>query len=253
MQIHLKRGREHIHSPDPDYVAKLAQVVESMQRAIESNGQIVLLFGDEMTFYRQPSVGRDYCAAGGHQPLAERSLKSNTASRLISALNAVTGQTTSLQASKLGIKQLVRFYQQLRQTYPEAKTIYLVEDNWPMHFHPDVLAALEPQRTPFRLRVPQSWPDEPRRKAERLNLPIQIVPLPSYASWTNPIEKLWRKLRQEVLYQHRQADEWGELKQRVNQFLDQFEAGSKELLRYVGLTEQSKLYGALLRPQSAPT
>jgi len=30
-------------------------------------------------------------------------------------------------------------------------------------------------------------------------LPIQIVQLPTYASWTNPIEKLWRKLKAEMV------------------------------------------------------
>ena len=37
-------------------------------------------------------------------------------------------------------------------------------------------------------------------------LPIQLVPLPTYASWCNPIEKLWRQLRQELLHLHRFAD-----------------------------------------------
>ncbi|MBL1378410.1 transposase [Zobellella iuensis] len=55
-------------------------------------------------------------------------------------------------------------------------------------------------------------------------MPIQIVPLPTYASWLNPIEKLWRKLRQELTHPH----PWG-------RFLEQFASDSVELLRYVGL------------------
>ena len=61
------------------------------------------------------------------------------------------------------------------------------------------------------------------------------MPLPTYASWTNPIEKLWRWLRQEVLHLHRLADRLEELRAEVRRFLDRFALGSLELLRYVGL------------------
>jgi hypothetical protein len=64
----------------------------------------------------------------------------------------------------------------------------------------------------------------------------------AYASWTNPIEKLWRWLKQEVLHLHRLADQWPELQQRVDHLLVQFAHGSKALLRYVGLQDLSKLY-----------
>jgi hypothetical protein len=66
-------------------------------------------------------------------------------------------------------------------------------------------------------------------------LPIQLAPLPTYASWTNPIEKLWRKLRQEVLHLHRLADRLEELRAAVRRFLDRFAHSSLELLCYVGL------------------
>jgi transposase len=66
-------------------------------------------------------------------------------------------------------------------------------------------------------------------------LPIQLVFLPTYASWLNPIEKLWRWLRQEVLHLHRLSDDWPALKQAVWDFVAQFALGSLDLLRYVGL------------------
>jgi hypothetical protein len=125
--------------------------------------------------------------------------------------------------------------------------IYVVEDNWPVHYHPDVLVALQPQQTQFPLKTPRSWPTEPSAMARRLNLPIQLLPLPTYASWCNPIDKLWRWLKQEVLHLHRYANDDGKLlKQKTKEFLEQFEQASADLLRYVGLTESSKLYGAVL-------
>ena len=105
---------------------------------------------------------------------------------------------------------LIRYYQALEAVYPEAEVIFVVQDNWPVHFHDDILAAL-------------------------VGTKIVLVPLPTYAPWTNPTEKMWRKLYQEVLHLHDFTDRWSELKTEVGDFLDQFADGSTELLRYVGL------------------
>lgn len=247
LEITLKRGRDHVHSPDPNYVQKLDDIVAAYEEALKSNGRIVFVFSDEFTFYRQPSLARDYRPVGSeHQPLALRSLRSDTSGRIVSGLNAVTGQTTSLVAGKISINQMVKFHQALRADYPNAETIYVAEDNWPVHHHPDVLAALEPQRTRWELPVPPSWPKEMSKKAKRLDLPIQLLPLPTYASWCNPIEKFWRLLNEDILHLHRLADDWQKLKEKVKEFLDRFREGSKDLLRYVGLTPNSKLYGAVI-------
>lgn len=244
--LRLKRGRAYLHSPDPHYLEKLSDVVAALAQAVASAGRIVLLFSDELTFYRQPSLATDYAPVGSeHQALGRLSFHSDSKARTISAINAVTGQTTSLLASKIGVKQLIDFYQAIRADYPEADGIYLAEDNWPVHFHPDVLAALEPQRTRWELKRPAHWSSEPSPQARRLHLPIQLLPLPTYAPWTNPAEKLWRWLQQEVLHLHRLADDWPRLKERVREFLDRFRQASPDLLRYIGLTENSKLYGHL--------
>jgi transposase len=105
---------------------------------------------------------------------------------------------------------LAAFYTRLRAAYPEADRIYLVQDNWPIHFWPEVEHAAS-------------------------QAGIKMVRLPTYAPWLNPIEKLWRKLKQEVLHLHRWRDDWSALQQRVLNFLESFSAGSAELLYYVGL------------------
>lgn len=129
---------------------------------------------------------------------------------------------------------MVDFYQQLCEAYTYAP-IGLVQDNWPVHFHPDVLASLQPQKFPYPVHYPSNWPQKPSQKARTLNLPIRLFPLPTYASWCNPSEKLWRWVKQEIVHLHRYADRWQELKELVSQFLDQFANGSQQLLRYVGL------------------
>ena len=78
--------------------------------------------------------------------------------------------------------------------------------------------------------------DYEKRKAEGITkLPIKILQLPTYAPWTNPIEKLWRWVRQTVIHLHGLSDDWDTLKQRVCDFILSFRRGSNELLRYVGL------------------
>ncbi len=41
---------------------------------------------------------------------------------------------------------------------------------------------------------------------------MQLLPIPTYAPWWNPVEKLWHWLRQEVLRQHRFGDEVRDLR-----------------------------------------
>jgi hypothetical protein len=237
--ISYKRGRDYVHSPDPDYQPKLREIAAVVAEARARPGRIVALFQDEVTYYRQPTVARAYDEAGDEQPLARRSHQANTATRIAGVLNPLTGQTLYRQASHFGIGELVRFHQQICQAYRGAERIYVIQDNWPIHFHPDVLVALEPQESRWPIYRPKNWPEEASAPAVKRwgqwALPIQLVPLPTYASWTNPIEKLWRWLRQEVLHLHRLADRLEELRAEVRRFLDRFALGSLELLRYVGL------------------
>jgi transposase len=239
-RIHLKRAREHVHSPDPFYEEKLAEVARLRQLVRASNGRLVLLYMDEFSYSRHPTLAKSYEEAGAKiQPLARRSQRSELETRLVAGLNAQTGQVIYRSVSHVTRTVLVRFFQEVRERHPLVERIYIVQDNWPVHVHPDVLVALEAQETKFERPTPKSWPKEPSpgavKKYSKLELPIQLVPLPTYASWTNPIEKLWRKLKSEVLHLHPFADAIPQLRAAVNQFLDQFAGGSRPLLRYAGL------------------
>lgn len=234
-----RRARAAILSPDPDYDAKLADVEAVLAEAHAAPGRVVAVYLDEVSVERQPTLACAWAARGGDQPKARLSPRSNTETRLVAALDALTGRVVHRRANKIGLATLRQFYLDLRATYPQAERLYVIQDNWPVHFHPDVLVALEPQRTRWPLRLPPNWPDAPSPAAVRrwggLALPIQIVPLPTYASWLNPIEKLWRKLRQDLTHLHPWADDLDRLRAELDRFLDQFASGSVELLRYVGL------------------
>lgn len=210
--IVYKRGRQHLHSPDPQYAAKRRAIARRLAQARHS-GRRVLLYGDEKTFYRQPISGRAYGPRGGggrDQPRAPRSYRGNTKQRLIAVLNAVSGRVTFAAAGKMGLGNLLAFVRRVRTAYPTQR-ISLCWDNWPVHAHPQLLAALAAHR-------------------------IEVLPLPTYAPWTNPTEKLWNWLGEEVLVMHHMADRWSELKQNVHDFLARFAGPSPQLLRYTGLS-----------------
>jgi transposase len=114
-----------------------------------------------------------------------------------------------LQRDKFGKLALEELYQMIRKLYPKRR-LFVVQDNCSFHYSDNVLQTAEA-------------------------LDIHPVFLPTYASWLNPIEKLWRWLKADVLHAHEFAHNIQLLRQTVAQFLDQFSSPSPALLRYVGL------------------
>ena len=220
--LRLRSGRVQAYSPDPDYSHKREELLGVLAQAAAAPRQIEVVFVDEMGYGRWPQAAADWGPVPpARAPLAERKGHNEQKWRLIGALNAMSGQVTYLDNYIVGRKQVIKLLKQLDATYPQAERIYVVLDNWSIHRHDDVQAALQ--------ALPR----------------IQLVWLPTYAPWLNPIEKLWRWFRQDVWYRHRQADDWDALQQRVHQFFDQFASGSPELLRYVGLHGDGPLAQAL--------
>jgi transposase len=207
LRIRRQRGRLSVHSPDPAYFPKLDWVEQAREATRRQPDRVRLLYGDEFSLYRQPTLAPTY-APQGTEPTALLSHRSNTRQRISGALDIESGRVVWTARSKMGVVGLCHFLRTLRQAYP-AETLLLVWDNWPVHQHPTVLA-------------------------EAARLEIELLWLPTYAPWTNFIEKLWRWLKADRLHHHQLADDWAALKATVAEFLDQFAAGSQELLRYVG-------------------
>jgi len=233
--VSYKRARDYLHSPDREYKAKVTYIRQCLEQTLREPERYVLLYLDEFGFERQPTLSWAYTKRGTALPLAERSYRTNTLCRGIGALNALSGQLTYEQHSKITLPRLSNFYHHLVQDYNWAECIYVVQDNWPVHVHPDVMARLQEQTSPFWPSVPANWPDQPRPRAVHDSLPIQLLFLPTYSPWLNPIEQLWRWARQEVIHLHRFSDDWLTLKKRVLDFMARFASGSTELLNYVGL------------------
>jgi hypothetical protein len=210
LKIHYKRGRRYLHSPDPDYEEKMAAIRMALELVEAYPECFVMVYQDELTYYRRPSVAQGYAESGSDEPHARQGLRSNLSRRIAASLNVKSGQLFTWQRKHFDRWTLIRYYQALEEQYPEAGVIFIAQDNWPVHFHEDVLAAL-------------------------VDTKIILLPLPTYAPWTNPTEKVWRKLYQEVLHLHDFADRWDELQETVTTWLEQFADGSTDLLCYAGL------------------
>lgn len=221
-QIGSKRARLHLVSPDPLFADKQAAITAIReQRAADTVSDLPVylsvLYGDEFTFYRQPTLGRTYHQSGKQQPTVSYTGRANTKRRIVSALDATTGQTVSLTRSVIGVQALVQFMALLRERYdalfglfaPEHR-IVLIWDNWPVHYHPLVVEAAKQHR-------------------------IELLYVPTYSPWTNPIEKFWDKLKDDLLRLHRLSQEWTDLCQNVEAFLTDHDRYRPDLLRRVGL------------------
>ncbi len=234
--LSYKRGRAYIHSPDAAYEQKMQYVKQSLEIVEQNRDTHVALYQDEFSFHRRPTIAKDWTQRGTKKPLAHQGLGSDQVCVGIGALNPHTGDVVYQQVEKATVLATHAFYTEVCERYPHAKHIYMIQDNRPIHLHVRLLEALLPQNSAFDKPLPPSW-EKGNSKIEKLpKLPIEIVQLPTYAPWTNPIEKLWRQARQAILHLHRLTDEWENLQQRVMAFMEQFIGGSESLLRYVGLS-----------------
>ncbi len=116
--------------------------------------------------------------------------------RIAGALDAVHGRHHAWQRAHFDRHTLLGFFRALEAAYPTARRLFIALDNWPAHTHADVLAGLHGSRV-------------------RL---LRLLPLPTYAPWTNPEEKVWRKLYAEVLHLHDFAERWPDLRPVVQQW-----------------------------------
>jgi hypothetical protein len=140
------------------------------------------------------------------------SQRSNTKTRELGYVNAVTGAVQHFQMSRTTAKAIAKSLEEVAARYQGWPRVCVVWDNWPVHAHETVVAALARHPT------------------------LEILPLPTYAPWLNPIEKMWRKGRQEVAHAHPDADDLPTFRAKLKAHFDQYAGGSPALLHYIGLS-----------------
>ena len=210
LNIRYKRGREYVHSPDPQYDEKL-RAIERAKAQVQTDPQrYVLLYQDEFTYYRRPSLAQGYGVAGKDDLRANQGFLPNRKRRIAASLDITSGRVMACQRASFHRRHLLAYFRTLEAAYPDAQQIFLVLDNWPVHFHPEILAALTTSK-------------------------LVLFRLPTYAPWTNPVEKLWHKLYHDLLHLHPFSLDWPALQAAVEAWLAQFALGSPDLLRYCAL------------------
>jgi transposase len=209
--LRYKRGRLHIHSPDPDYDTKLAYIAAARLQMEQQPEEVALVYADELTYYRRPSLAQAYARRGAHAAAVESGYRSNTHRRIAAALDVHSGALFAWQRAAFPVPTLLHFLQALAERYSHAQRVFVVMDNWSVHFDPRILVALQATK-------------------------LTLLRLPTYAPWTNPVEKVWLRLKQEVLHHHPFADDWHGLQAAVQDWLNQWTDASPQLLHAVGLS-----------------
>jgi hypothetical protein len=171
------QGRRHVHAPACTYQPK-QQVVASRELAAHVAAQVagwdswpppavlhpprrqVAVLLDELTDERQPSLARALAGGGwdtGGQPnppLAELSRQRTNETRVVASLDVVSGQVCWRQRSRVGVRERVGRSQEVRAAYPAVERIWGIQDTWPVHWHADLLVALEPQESRLPAQAP---------------------------------------------------------------------------------------------------
>jgi transposase len=183
----------------------------ALEAARAHPGAIALVFQDEASFYRQPTQAALWAGTGRRQPHLSWSHRKNILVRVAGTLDAVSGQTCFREAPRFTVDELLRFYRQVLAQYAARTLIYLVQDNWPVHFQARVEAFLQ--------QHPQ----------------LQVLRLPTYAPRLNPVEKAWKWARQHLTHAHPYSDDFAEFRGQLTGCLAEIGAQPHEIRHYCGL------------------
>lgn len=169
-----------------------------------------MLFLDEATLHAQPSAAPQWHPKGRRQPPVRLACGPDRGVRA-AALLSPSGEPLWETFPKFTAKRVADLYLRAARAFPQAERVTVVLDDWPVHFHERALRALK---------------EDPR---------IELLGLPTYSPWLNPVEKAWRWLRQRMERNHPWAGDRAELERQAREELGRMRARVDELLRYVGL------------------
>ncbi len=94
LKFSRKQALMFIRSPDPAYASKQAAIETALAEAAQQPGQVILLYLDELTYYRRPSKAPAYAHWATINRWPWRQPGSNTQTRIVGTLNARTGQVS---------------------------------------------------------------------------------------------------------------------------------------------------------------
>lgn len=153
----------------------------------------VAVYEDEVDIHLNPKIGLDWMNRG--QKKAVLTPGQNEKRYLAGAMDARTGEVTSVEAEKKDSMLFIMLLHELRKTYPEAKKIHVILDNCRVHSSDITNAVLD-----------------------YLGGHIELHFLPPYCPQENWIERLWQDLHAGVTRNH-MCKTMGELMRNVRRFL----------------------------------
>ena len=136
----LRSAAVQHYSPDPEYATKYDYLIKCLNEATTMPDRVALVFLDEMGYARWPEPGPDWAGTAPRRrprPIAPPAPTGSGGSSAPS--NAVTGRVDSLDAYIVGRAKVIQFYKQLNAAYPDVERLLVVQDNWSIHTHADVL------------------------------------------------------------------------------------------------------------------
>lgn len=209
-RLSYKRGRAHVHSPDPLYDQKLEAIAQARDLAVQAPEDVIFRYEDEHSLNLRPTVGRSSSLQG--EPGAKAPGSTSQLIRLAGVVDVASGQVLVRRRSKFTVEQMYRFFYHVEQHYPQASLISIALDNWPVHFHPYVQERLTQRGSKIRL-----------------------LSLPTYSPWTNPLAKFWLKLTREFTDQHPFGCDLATFREELHLWLDKHRQEAAALLHELGL------------------
>jgi hypothetical protein len=212
MHVSYKRGRLAVHSPDLHYEVKLARIRQAYQQMQHDPTHVVLLYLDEHLVGRYPTLARCYSSSGAPGMLARQYAGYNSMLRLVGCLDAATGAVLAKRYGSVTVDNFLTFLQRVEEQYPDAEVIYIALDNWSVHVNERVLPALQARQSK-----------------------IQLLFQPTYAPWTNPMEKVWLRFNEDVSHMHPHWAKWQPWRLRIDDWIAEVRPASEAMLSATGV------------------
>jgi transposase len=159
--ISLQRTRSWKQSPDPDYAAKAARVLE-LYREQPRNG-VVISFDEKGPESLCPRHGRGWARSGRPERHRATYTRRQGIRYLVGALDVHADYLRIRPRPRRNGNSTLTFMRQIRAAYPRRIRIYWIQDGLSSHWTPAI----------------RSW-------AAANN--VELVPTPTYASYLNRIE-----------------------------------------------------------------
>jgi len=164
-----------VSSPDPEYESKKSRI-EALQRQAEA-GEIDLYYEDEIDLALLPTITRCWCQRGRQRII--QTPRKNQKRYGAGLIHWVSGKlywaTSDHKDNALFRAVLSQLFESAPE--PQVRKIYVVIDNYRIHFAKPVLAFL------------QAHQDQ-----------MELVCLPTYSPKLNPVERFWKHLRRKVTH-----------------------------------------------------